>query len=86
MPIARIKRNFFRVAFSVLISTVLIYGPRSSAFAQTTDLPGEPVQQARAVSGPSPASNQTSPDQNQPATQSKVAFLQTFSSEALSDI
>ena len=72
MPIARIKNVFPRVAYSILISTVLIYGPRSSAFAQTTDLPGEPVQQARAVSGPSPASNQASPDQHQSSTQSVV--------------
>jgi membrane-associated phospholipid phosphatase len=72
MPIARIKKVFPRVAYSILISTVLIYGPRSSAFAQTTDLPGEPVPQARAVSSPSSASNQASPDQHQPSTQSIV--------------
>src|SRR6266436_6584921 len=71
MQIARSTNAFPRVAYSILVCTVLIYGP-GSAFAQTTDLPAELVQQARPVSGPSPASNQASEDQHQPSTQSVV--------------
>jgi membrane-associated phospholipid phosphatase len=85
MPITRINKVFSRVAYSILVSMVLIYGPRSSAFAQTIDLPDEPVQQARAVSGPSPASNQTSPDQHQPPTQSKVCGVRNLG-QCLKDI
>ncbi len=71
MPIARIKNVFPLVAYSILVCMVLSYGPRF-AFTQTTDLPSEPVHQARPVSGPSPASNQASPDQHQPTTESVV--------------
>ncbi len=72
MPIARITNVFPRVAsHSLLVCTVLIYGPRS-AFAQTTDLPGEPVQQAQPVSDTSPSSNQASEGQHQPSTRSVV--------------
>ena len=68
MPIARITSIFPGITYSILVCTVLIYGPRSG-FAQTTDLPGEPVQQA--VPAP-PASNQASADQHQPSTEPVV--------------
>jgi len=71
MLVARIKNAFPRVAFSILICTVLIFGPRSAS-AQATDLPSEPVQQAQPGSDLSPASNQASEDQHQPSTQSVV--------------
>jgi hypothetical protein len=68
MPIARVT-NFPRVAYSVLACAAVIYGSRPG-FAQTLDLPSEPVQQAGPVSGPYPPANQASEDQDQPSSQS----------------
>ena len=70
VPIARSTNILPRLAYSLLLCTGLIYGPRP-AFAQLTGLSTAQAQDAEPVPGSS-ASNQAAEDQRQPSTESIV--------------
>src|SRR5258706_7955423 len=70
MPIARIRNAFQYFAPLLLICAVLIYGP-GLASAQTTDSSWEKMQEAKPVSGTSPAGATTETPQL-PSTQTVV--------------